>query len=282
MLGGKDWEEQRLLGKGGFGEVWLWKNRNSGESRAVKKVRYGSDHQAIPEDVKQLKQEIKILSAVKHPRIVTYYGSEIIHDRLCIFEEYMKNGSVRGLIDKSGVINQNMAAKYIRQSLEGLKFLHERSPKIVHRDVKSANILLGGTGDVKLCDFGTSKHLNMIMTTTCSKFTPGPKATTTATGMTGTMYFMAPELFDINGFGTEVDIWSLGCTLVEMLTGNPPWHGLEMQVLNRQMCKEVKPIYTLPSGVSNEVESFLQACFKYDPKQRSSATQLLAHPFCTK
>ena len=103
--------------------------------------------------------------------------------------------------------------KYVAQLLVGLKYLHEQ--RVIHRDIKAANILVDDRGTIKLADFGSSKRLDSMGMINNGNLS-----------LRGTPYFMAPEVIMQIGHGRKADIWSVGCTILQMVTGQPPWKNL--------------------------------------------------------
>ncbi|XP_062214493.1 mitogen-activated protein kinase kinase kinase 5-like isoform X2 [Phragmites australis] len=210
------WQKGKLLGSGTFGCVYEATNRHTGALCAMKEVNIIPDDAKSAESLKQLEQEIKFLSQFKHENIVQYYGSETIEDRFYIYLEYVHPGSIHKYVHQHcGSLTESVIRNFTRHILKGLAFLH--SQKIMHRDIKGANLLVDINGIVKLADFGMAKHLS----------TAAPNLS-----LKGTPYWMAPEVVRATldksvGYDLAVDIWSLGCTIIEMFTGKPPWSGLE-------------------------------------------------------
>jgi len=155
---------------------------------------------------------------------------------------------------------------YTRQILEGLAYLHRN--QIMHRDIKGANILVDNTGVVKLADFGASRQLADLVT-----MESGAKS------MKGTPYWMAPEVIKQTGHGRQADIWSVGCTAVEMVTAKPPWSEYATQVSALFHIASAKGPPPLPPGLSPEALDFMLLCFNRVPKDRPNAMRLLQHPF---
>ena len=241
---------------------------------AAKKVKYGKAGQKVPGEVKVLQREIKIMENLKHANIVSYLGSGDINNVLVILMEFVPEGSVLVLIEEKGVLPEKQASRYTKHVLQGLKYLH--SNNILHGDIKCANMLIAEGDIIKICDFGTSKQLNMLQTTTCSNMTKT---------LTGTMYYMAPEMFQAKKgskqeYSPTVDTWSTACALVEMLTKYPPWRDYEPVQLTVAMVKEEAPDYKLSSKVSGKTLDFLDKCFSFDPQKRPKASQMLDHAFC--
>jgi len=169
----------------------------------------------------------------------------------------VENGSLSSIVKKFGKFPENLVCVYISQVLEGLVYLHEQG--VVHRDIKGANILTTKEGIIKLADFGVA-----------TKF--GDES---AAVVAGTPYWMAPEIIELNGSTTASDIWSVGCTVIELLTGDPPYYDLgPMPALFRIVQDDYPP---LPEGMSPALKDWLMQCFQKDPVLRISAAKLLNH-----
>ncbi|WVZ60678.1 hypothetical protein U9M48_010666 [Paspalum notatum var. saurae] len=259
------WQKGKLLGSGTFGCVYEATNRHTGALCAMKEVNIIPDDAKSIESLKQLEQEIKFLSQFKHENIVQYYGSEIIEERFYIYLEYVHPGSIHKYVHQHcGSLTESVIRNFTRHILKGLAFLH--SQKIMHRDIKGANLLVDINGVVKLADFGMAKHLS----------TAAPNLS-----LKGTPYWMAPEVVRATldksaGYDLAVDIWSLGCTIIEMFTGKPPWSGLEGPAA---MFKVLRTDPQIPDNLSAEGKDFLRYCFKRNPAERPTANKLLEHPF---
>ncbi|KAL5557087.1 hypothetical protein UlMin_039323 [Ulmus minor] len=261
------WQKGKLIGRGTFGSVYVASNRETGALCAMKEVELFPDDPKSAECIKQLQQEIKVLSKLRHPNIVQYYGSEIVHDRFYIYLEYVHPGSINKYAQEHcGAITESVVRNFTRHILSGLAYLH--STKTIHRDIKGANLLVDSCGVVKLADFGMAKILT------------GQAA---VLSLKGSPYWMAPELMQAvmqkdnnSDLALAVDIWSLGCTIIEMLTGKPPWSEYEGAAAMFKVMKDTPPI---PDSLSSEGKDFLRCCFRRNPAERSTAAMLLEHRF---
>uniref|UniRef100_A0A914XLI6 Protein kinase domain-containing protein n=1 Tax=Plectus sambesii TaxID=2011161 RepID=A0A914XLI6_9BILA len=209
--------------------------------------------------------EVSILQQLKHPKIIEYYGCAEEDDSVLIFMEYLVGGSVRQMMEQcQQPIIEKTAIKYIAQVLEALDYIHSKDNGIVHCDLKCDNLLLDGKGGIKLGDFGVAVK-KIINTINQSRFTHGPTKG-------GSLYWMAPELLnDEDTYGRPVDIWSLGCTIVEMLTGEPPYRKLKTLKFMAELGGKnlsYHPNELVPEETSTEMKKFLSMLLKYDPDSR--------------
>ncbi|KAL1556973.1 mitogen-activated protein kinase kinase kinase [Salvia divinorum] len=256
------WRKGKLLGRGTFGHVYLGFNSENGQMCAIKEVRLVSDDQSSKESLKQLNQEITLLSQLSHPNIVQYYGSDLSDERLSVYLEYVSGGSIHKLLQEYGAFAEPVIQNYTRQILSGLAYLHGRNT--VHRDIKGANILVDPNGEIKLADFGMAKHI-----ANCSSML----------SFKGSPYWMAPEVvMNTNGYSLPVDIWSLGCTVLEMTTSKPPWSQYEgvaaiFKIGNSKDAPEI------PDHLSADAKDFIRLCLQREPSARPTASKLLSHPF---
>ncbi|MCO5591438.1 hypothetical protein L7F22_045421 [Adiantum nelumboides] len=260
---GGRWLKGALLGSGSFGKVYRGHHSETGDMCAIKEVEIVSDDPRSQECAKQLAQEIALLSMLRHPNILHYKGSEMVNgESLYIYLELVSGGSIYRLLQEFNTFAEPVIRRYTRQILLGLQFLHNKST--VHRDIKCANILVDQDGRVKLADFGMAKLIGKE---------------TAPLSFKGSPYWMAPEVILQNNTGCEsaVDIWSLGCTVIEMATGKPPWHQYEgYAAMFKVMNSYEVPI---PNSLSSIGKNFVSLCLQRDPAKRPSATMLLEHPF---
>jgi len=208
--------------------------------------------------------EISVLQGIHNDYIVEYYGMQSEPECLSIFIEFIPMGSLRDHIIRYGMLTEKVTGRYTSQVLKGLAYLH--SKMIVHRDIKCANILRDHRGNLKLGDFGAAKLLQSQSMAETSK-------------IAGTPYFMAPEVIRGEACGCRSDIWSLGCTVVEMLTKHPPWYRYASIAAIYKIGNVWPPEYELPNSASDSVKDFVRLCFAASASDRPRAEQLLVHAF---
>eukprot|EP00960_Hanusia_phi_P044258 756543-Hanusia_phi.AAC.1 len=262
----KRWQRGNLIGSGSFGKVYLGMNLDSGEIFVVKQVMFMQKDKQDAEDVLQLEAEIALLGTLNHPNIVKYLGTERnnITNELSIFLEHMPGGSVAELVSRFGKLDESVIRKYTREVLEGLTYLHDKG--IIHRDIKGQNILVDNRGVCKLADFGASRYLQSADSAANLSFK-------------GTPVFMSPEVIMEQRYSKKSDIWSVGCTVLQMATGNPPFSEFSNHIaalFHITASSEPPPI---PAELSDSAKDFVSRCFTRDPKERPYARTLRRHPF---
>ncbi|XP_063773595.1 mitogen-activated protein kinase kinase kinase 4 isoform X4 [Pseudophryne corroboree] len=258
------WQRGNKIGEGQYGKVYTCISVDTGELMAMKEIRFQpNDHKTI----KETADELKIFEGIKHSNLVRYFGVELHREEMYIFMEYCDEGTLEE-VSRLG-LQEHVIRLYTKQITIAINVLHEHG--IVHRDIKGANIFLTSSGLIKLGDFGCSVKLKNNVQTM-----PGEVNSTL-----GTAAYMAPEVITRakgEGHGRAADIWSLGCVLIEMVTGKRPWHEYEhnFQIMYKVGMGHKPPI---PDRISPEGKDFLSHCMESDPKKRWTASQLLDHPF---
>ena len=255
-----------LIGEGAYGKVFECLNVETGEILAVKHVELSGDSKKIVNEISSLKKEISLLRNLKHKNIVKYVTTQVSDDMksVDIIMEYVPGGSIRQLLNRFEKFHEKTCQKYLSQILQGLSYLHSKG--IIHRDIKCANLLVDNEGTIKVSDFGASKYIEDSIEMNRS--------------LKGSPYWIAPEVAMRTGHSYSADVWSVGCVLIEMLTGSPPWANLS------KSAKEVLRIVAnareppqLPTGISRPCFDFLNACLKVEPARRAKLDQLIASEF---
>ncbi|KAI1385810.1 uncharacterized protein F4822DRAFT_438326 [Hypoxylon trugodes] len=270
------WFKGELIGKGTYGRVYLGMNATTGEFLAVKEVEVNpkaaaGDKNKMKELLKALDQEIDTMQNLDHVNIVQYLGCERKETSISIFLEYISGGSIGSCLRKHGKFEEPVVSSLTRQTLSGLAYLHREG--ILHRDLKADNILLDVDGTCKISDFGISKKTDNIY---------GNDKTNS---MQGSVFWMAPEVIRSQGEGysAKVDIWSLGCVVLEMFAGRRPWSKEEaVGAIYKIANGEIPPIADdVREAISPYALGFMLDCFTVDPRDRPTAERLLRqHEFC--
>ncbi|KAF9535311.1 hypothetical protein CPB83DRAFT_841559 [Crepidotus variabilis] len=262
------WIKGALIGAGSFGKVYLGMDASSGLLMAVKQVELptgsGPNQERKKSMLTALEREIELLKNLEHENIVQYLYSSIDDEFLNIFLEYVPGGSVTALLRNYGAFEETLVKNFVRQILQGLDYLHGRD--IIHRDIKGANILVDNKGGVKISDFGISKKVDDNLLTGNRMNRPS---------LQGSVFWMAPEVVKQSSHTRKADIWSVGCLVVEMLTGEHPWAQLTQMQAIFKIGSSAAP--AIPSDISADAQDFLKQTFKIDHEARPGAVELLSH-----
>ncbi|NP_001268205.1 mitogen-activated protein kinase kinase kinase [Vitis vinifera] len=262
------WRKGELIGCGAFGRVYMGMNLDSGELLAIRQVSIAANSaskEKTQAHIRELEEEVKLLKNLSHPNIVRYLGTAREDESLNILLEFVPGGSISSLLGKFGSFPESVIRMYTKQLLLGLEYLHKNG--IMHRDIKGANILVDNKGCIKLADFGASKKVVELATMTGAK------------SMKGTPYRMAPEVILQTGHSFSADIWSVGCTVIEMATGKPPWSQQYQEVAALFHIGTTKSHPPIPEHLTAEAKDFLLKCLQKEPNLRPAASELLQHPF---
>ncbi|ORX61370.1 Pkinase-domain-containing protein [Hesseltinella vesiculosa] len=267
------WMRGELIGKGSYGRVYHALNVAAGEWIAVKQVDIPTTaadrlNKSLNDTQDALYREISLLKDLEHENIVQYLGYDVDKEEgyINIFLEYVPGGSIATCLNRQGKFDEGLTSFFTRQILLGLEYLHDRN--ILHRDIKAGNVLLNHQGACKITDFGLSKLSGQD-----KAYDPHGSNSL----MRGTVYWMAPEMVSGTNYSAKVDIWSLGCTVIEMLTGKHPWLDLNIVAALYNLGQFEAP--PLPEDISDLAKSFLKECFQINPEERPTAAELLVHPF---
>ncbi|KAF8973684.1 hypothetical protein BDZ97DRAFT_1912158 [Flammula alnicola] len=285
------WQQGKFIGAGAFGSVYLALNLDSGSLMAVKEIKF-QELSGLPNLFSQIKEELSVMEMLHHPNVVEYYGIEVHRDKVYIFEEYCQGGSLAALLEHGRIEDEGIIQVYTMQMLDGLAYLHSRG--IVHRDIKPDNILLDHMGVIKFVDFGAAKILAKNQRTVQrSRRIPemsnvnGMAAfngmAAISNGLTGTPMYMSPEIIknDKRGRHGAMDIWSLGCVVLEFATGKKPWSNLdnEWAIMFHIGVATQHPPLPEPGQLSELGINFIEQCLTIDPVRRPLATELMTHPW---
>ena len=274
---GLNWIKGSLIGEGSFGSVYLALHAVTGELMAVKQVELPNVQHGTENDKKKnlmitaLKHEIDLLQGLQHPKIVQYLGTSQDDAYLNIFLEYVPGGSIAVMLKQYNTFPEPLVRNFVRQILEGLAYLHNKN--IIHRDIKGANVLVDNKGGIKISDFGISKRVE------ASSMLGGQVGGgLNRPSLQGSVFWMAPEVVRQSAHTKKADIWSLGCLIVEMFSGQHPFPDkTQLQAIFAIGSTKAKP--KIPENCSDDAKEFLEKTFEIDHEKRPSAEELLQEKF---
>ncbi|XP_067274508.1 serine/threonine-protein kinase PAK 5 isoform X1 [Pseudorasbora parva] len=245
------------IGEGSTGIVCIGTEKQSGKQVAVKKMDLRKQQRR-----ELLFNEVVIMRDYHHENVVDMYNSYLVGDELWVVMEFLEGGALTDIVTHTRM-NEEQIATVCLSVLKALSYLHTQG--VIHRDIKSDSILLTSDGRIKLSDFGFCAQV--------SKEVPKRKS------LVGTPYWMAPEVISRLPYGTEVDIWSLGIMVIEMVDGEPPYFNEPPLQAMRRIRDNLPPRLKESHKVSSVLRGFLDLMLVREPSQRASAQELLQHPF---
>jgi len=263
------WQKGPQIGQGSFGSVYKGLHLDTGQIFAAKELHISGSSERDAKRLEQTKREIDICSGMQHKNIVSYLGHEFVDDCFYIFLEFVPGGSMAGVLREFGPLSAMSLQAATRCTLEGVAYLHSRTPPIIHRDMKGANLLVELDFNVKLTDFGCSKRH-----TDTQSFT-----------MVGSIPWMAPEVMTHeDGYGRKADIWSLGCVVLEMATATKPWgeNAFDNVIAALRHIALSDKLPDIPDNLGDACTDFVHCCLKRDADARPSARGLLHHTYIRK
>ncbi|KAF1732142.1 Serine/threonine-protein kinase shk2 [Beauveria bassiana] len=268
------YSKQKKIGQGASGSVYVAKIKETAVGIARDVLRQQGPRAQVA--IKQMDlahqprkelivNEIMVMKDSRHKNIVNFLDAFLRNNNaeLWVVMEFMEGGALTDVIDNNPSISEEQIATICHETCRGLQHLHRQH--IIHRDIKSDNVLLDARGNVKITDFGF-----------CAKLTDAKSKRAT---MVGTPYWMAPEVVKQKEYGPKVDIWSLGIMAIEMIESEPPYLNEEPLKALYLIATNGTPRLKKPEKLSKELKAFLSVCLCVDVKSRASADELLAHDF---
>ena len=252
--------KKEMIGRGAFGEAFMV------ERQSDKKMFVGKEmdlSNMSPKDKQYTSTEILCLAHARHFAIIQYVEHQLVdEDTVVIVMEFADNGDLSNNIKKNAFkCTEEEAAVYFVQLLLALDHIHRR--RMIHRDIKSANVFMTKCGLIKLGDFGFSQQYDQTVSGDC------------ATTFLGTPYYLSPEMWEGNRYGKKADVWAACIVLCEFLTGQRPFVAPNMTQLKKNV---IAGVYSLPEELSIEMREFVRGALHQDPLRRPSAQALLRAP----
>ncbi|XP_035380473.1 serine/threonine-protein kinase PAK 6b [Electrophorus electricus] len=245
------------IGEGSTGVVCTAWEKHSGKQVAVKMMDLRKQQRR-----ELLFNEVVIMRDYRHKNVVEMYKSALVEEELWVIMEYLQGGALTNIVSETR-LSEEQIATVCEAVLQALTYLHAQG--VIHRDIKSDSILLTLDGRIKLSDFGFCAQI--------SKDIPKRRS------LVGTPYWMAPEVISKIPYGTEVDVWSLGIMVVEMVEGEPPYFSDTPVAAMKRLRDEPAPSVRNTNKISPVLRDFLDSMLTRNPMERATASKLLGHPF---
>jgi serine/threonine protein kinase len=250
-----DFEFQRKLGDGAFGQVWKVRHKSSSNFYAIKQVQ----KMKVMRIIDQFKREVSIMYSLDHPHLVKLFSHFEDDKFFYLILELVEGGNLFQKLSREQVLTERVAAQYFRELVLAVEYLHTRSPVIIHRDIKPENILIDKAGRIKLSDFGWANYVNK----TCERLTS-----------CGTLEYLPPEMVDEKGHDTCADIWCLGVLLYEMLTGTTPFKASGKE---KTMKNIISQGVKFPLGFSHIAKDLIQKMLEKEKEKRIDIFHVKIH-----
>ena len=259
-----DFKIIKELGAGSFGHVYLCTHKATKVQYAIKAI--DKRNKSNIEEKPYFRREVEVMYKIHHPNVVKLYGHFEDNNYCYFIMEYISKGNVYSLIsqDKKKRINAQIVASLMKDVISAVYFLHNMHPPIIHRDIKPENVLLAEGMVAKLTDFGWSNYMqeDEQRKTVC-----------------GTPIYLAPEIIKEQGHDEHVDVWCIGVLLFELITGNVPFQGNDIETLQNNI---LKLKISWPRDINTDVKNLIMKILKLDPNQRLPLSDMLQHPFFTR
>ncbi|KAK3108475.1 hypothetical protein FSP39_008788 [Pinctada imbricata] len=244
-----------------FDDVEFYERCGGGTFGSVYRARWKSENLIVAvKKLLVLDKEAHVLSVLSHRNVIQFYGAVVEEPNCCLVTEYAENGSLYGFLQKpENYLDFQQILRWAREIAQGMNYLHEEAPmKIIHRDLKSKNVVISKEGICKICDFGASRFMG----------------STTKMSLAGTFPWMAPEVIQSHPVSDKCDTWSYGVVLWELLTHEVPFKGIEgFQVA--WLVVEKGERLTIPSTCPPCFGKLMRSCWVTDAKLRPSFREIL-------